>query len=130
MASGQSESAYNNREPFVNAYLLLFVELLVSLAASLALLWMLSRPLLDVLVRICPDEPAAAFWLSYTRIMLVIAPVLLVLIADLCARFKEPMDSLRLALIVTLTGLLIGMRSIGKRLGQFVVTPPRNGGAP
>jgi hypothetical protein len=58
----------------MNAYFLLFVELLISVAASLAVLHVLSRPLVDVLGRICPDQQAALFWLSYTRVMLMIAP--------------------------------------------------------
>jgi hypothetical protein len=41
--------------------------------------------------------------------------------------FSHPMDSLRLALMATLAGLLIGLYSIGKRLGQFVTIPQQSG---
>lgn len=107
----------------MNAYLLLFVEALTSIAISLAVLYVLSRPLLDILARICPDEQAAAFWLSYTKLMLMIAPLLLVLAVDLFSHFSDPLDSLRLALLATLGGLLLGLHAIGKRLGQFVRAP-------
>jgi hypothetical protein len=104
----------------MNAYLLLFVELLISVAASLAVLHVLCRPLVNTLGRICPDEQAALFWLSYTQVMLIIAPLLLVLMLDFLTHFSDPMDNLRLALMAALGGLLIGMRSIGKQLGRFV----------
>lgn len=113
----------------MNAYALLFVEFCMSLTASLTVLFVLSRPLVNVLARICPDEQAAVFWLSYSRVMLIIAPLLLVLIVDLFSHFRDPLDTLRLAMVVALAGLLIGLHSIGRRLGKFVVTPKRVGGA-
>lgn len=107
----------------MNAYFLLLAESLVCVAASLAVLSAISTPLMNVLGRICPDEQAAIFWLSYTKVMLLIAPLLLVLAVDVFAHFRDPMDSLHIAFIATLVGLLIGLHSIGKRLGQFVSVP-------
>ncbi len=113
----------------MNVYFLLFAKSLISLSVSLAVLYAVSGPLLNVLRRICPDEQAAVFWLSYTKLMLMIAPLLLVLTMDLVMRFGDPIDSLRLTLLATLGGLLIGLHSIGKRLGQFVTVPQPKGNA-
>lgn len=113
----------------MNAYIQLFAASLISVAVSFAVLHVLSSPLMNILGRICPDEQAAAFWLSYTKVMLMIAPLLLVLIVDMFAHFSNPLDTLRLALTAALGGLLIGLRSIGKRLGQFVKVP-QAGSAP
>lgn len=113
----------------MNAYFLLFAESLISIAVSLAVLYVLSGPLVNILSRICPDEQAAVFWLSYTKVMLMIAPLLLVLTVEMFTHFGDPIDSLRLALMAALGGLLIGLHSIGKRLGQFVATPQQPGGA-
>jgi len=113
----------------MNPYVLLFAESLICVAASLAVLHVLSGPLVNVLNRVCPDEQAASFWLSYTKVMLVIAPLLLVLMVDMFSRSSNPIDSLRLALVAALVGLLIGLRSIGKRLGQFVTVPRQPGSA-
>ena len=107
----------------MNAYIQLFAASLISIAISFTVLRVLSSPLMNILSRICPDEQAAAFWLSYTKVMLMIAPLLLVLMVDMFAHFSNPLDSLRLALIAALGGLLIGLHSIGKRLGNFVKTP-------
>lgn len=102
---------------------LLPLELLISASMSLIVLRALSRPLNNVLQRICPDPQAAGFWLSYTQVMLISAPLLLVLSVDLFAHFSNSMDNLRLALMAALAGLLLGLHSVGKRLGKFVVTP-------
>ena len=107
---------------------LLPLELLISASLSLMVLRALSRPLHDVLQRICPAPQAAGFWLSYTQVMLFSAPLLLVLSVDLFAHFSNPMDNLRLALMAALAGLLLGLHSVGKRLGKFVVTPNDAGG--
>jgi len=107
----------------MNTYVHLFAASFISIAVSFAVLRVLSSPLMNILGRICPDEQAAAFWLSYTKLMLMIAPLLLVLMVDMFAHFSDPLDSVRLALIAALGGLLIGLHSIGKRLGQFVKMP-------
>jgi hypothetical protein len=107
----------------MNSYILLFAESFISIAVSLTVLQVLSRPLVNVLGRICPDEEAAVFWLSYAKVMLIIAPLLLVLTINIVAQFSDPMNSLRLALMAALGGLLIGLHSLGKRLGHFITTP-------
>lgn len=110
-------------------YLLLLVESLTSITVSLTVLYVLSRPLMNILSRICPDEHAAAFWLSYTKVMLLIAPLLLVLTVDMFAHFSDPMDTWRFSLVMALGGILIGLYMVGERLGQFVTPPQKTGGA-
>ena len=111
----------------MNIYYLLMLELLICVIMSLVVLRVLSGPLSNVLERICPDKPAAIFWLSYTKVMLISAPLLLVLTVDLFAHFSNPLDSLRLALMTSLAGVLLGLHSIGKRLGHFVLIPKAAG---
>jgi hypothetical protein len=117
-------------EPIVDAFLLLVSKILLSIAVSLSVLYMLSRPLVNVLVRICPDEQAAVFWQSYTKVMLLIAPLLLVLTLDLFAHFIDPLDSVRFAIVSALGGTLFALHSVGRRLGRFVVVPKASGDAP
>lgn len=112
----------------MNTYLLLLLELLVSIGASLLVLRILTKPLIKTLGRICPDEESAGFWLNYTQVMLVIAPLILVLLVDIFSRYSTPQDSLRMALLATLVGLLAGLRLIGSRLGRFITVPERKEG--
>ena len=113
----------------MNAYSLLIAKVILSLTVSFAVLHVLSPPLAKVLSRICPDEESAVFWSSYTKLMLMIAPLLLVITVDLLTLFSDPMKSLRLGIIAALGGLLIGLHSVGKRLGKFVRTPKIPGNA-
>jgi hypothetical protein len=106
----------------MNTYLLL-AESILSITISLVVLSVLARPLADVLSRICADEKAAQFWVNYTRVMLVIAPWLLVLAVDLFSRYKDPLDALQLAMMAALTGVLFGLHLLGKRLGRFEAVP-------
>lgn len=113
----------------MNAYVLLATESLICVAVSLAVLHAMSRPLMNVLSRICPDEQAASFWLSYTRVMMLLAPLLLVLSVDLFTHFANPMDTLRLPLIAALGGLLVGLHAVRTRIGLYV-SVPQKGEAP
>ncbi|MEY4588288.1 MAG: hypothetical protein RL497_364 [Pseudomonadota bacterium] len=103
----------------MNTYLLLLIESVMCVGLSLVVLAVLSRPLVNVLNHICPDERAALFWMTYTKVMLVVAPLLLVLLVDLFARHQNPMDSLRLSLMAALTGVLFGLYLLGKRLSGY-----------
>jgi uncharacterized membrane protein YedE/YeeE len=98
----------------------LLLECLLSTLLSLFVLRLLSHPLGGLLERLCPDSESAAFWRSYTQIMLALAPLLCVLIFDLLMPASDPAAKLRFGLIATLGGLLFGLWIVGKRLGRFV----------
>ena len=104
----------------MNDYLTLVFGSLLSISISVCVLYVLSGPLVNVLDKICPDHQAAVFWLSYTQVMLMIAPLLVVLTVDMFTQISDPVESLRLILMAVLSGLLISLYSVGKRLGQFV----------
>ncbi|WP_135622427.1 hypothetical protein [Solemya pervernicosa gill symbiont] len=58
----------------------------------------------------------------------MIFPLLLVLTVDVVTHFSDPLETLRVALIAVLFGLLLGLFSIGRRIPQFVVTTSRTEG--
>lgn len=109
----------------MNTYLLLLLELLLSAGASLLVLRILARPLIKTLQRICPDDASAGFWLSYTQVMLVITPLILVLLMDIFSRYSTPEDSLRMTLLASLGGLLLGLYRVGANLGRFITEARR-----
>jgi len=108
----------------------LLLECLVSALLSLAVLGALSRPLRGLLERLCPDEQAAAFWRSYTQVMLTLAPLLCVLILDLLTPSGHLYAQLRGGLIAGLGGLLLGLWIVGRRLGRFIEMAQTPGEAP
>lgn len=92
------------------------VEIAICLSLSTAVLLVLSPPLQRALNDLCPTERQAAFWLSYTRLMLFLAPLLLVLIINTMTIYNETLEVIRITLIATLVGLLIGLMIVGKRV--------------
>jgi hypothetical protein len=104
-----------------DAYLLL--NLSGCVAGNLLILKILARPLHGLLCRLCPDETAANFWLAYSRIMLLLAPVLLVLLVNLLAAGVPAEARLQLGLIASVGGLMLGLHTVGKRLSQFITVP-------
>ena len=109
---------------------MLLAELAVSVVASTVVLLVLSRPLVKVLMRICQNEDSANFWLSYTRLMLLIAPMLLVACVEFLSRFSEPMVCVRLALMAILGGLLLGLHIVGNGISQSIRPVSMEGGKP
>lgn len=101
----------------------LLIECLFSILLSLFILRLLSRPLGGLLERLCPDSESAAFWRSYSQIMLALAPLLCILVFDLLMPASDPATKLRFGLVASLGGLLLGLWIVGKRLGRFVITP-------
>lgn len=110
----------------MNTYLLL-IEMAISVAASLAVLRALATPLVRALEKICPDEASAGFWLSYSQVVLVIVPLILVLLMGWIARYGSAQESLRMAMLATLVGLLLGLQRIGARLLRFIPLPGQPG---
>ncbi len=104
----------------MNHILPLLLECLLSIGLSLLILRILNRPLVGLLERLCPDAAAAAFWCSYTQLMLTLAPLLGVLLLDLLIVSGDLGAKLRYGLIASLGGLLFGLWVIGQRLSRFI----------
>lgn len=99
----------------MNNVTLLAIEASLSISTSVAITWMMAQPLKAALMDLCPTEQQANFWLAYTRVMLLITPLLLVLFIS--ARHTGDMFSdLRAAFIAVLTGLLVGLIIIGRKM--------------
>lgn len=107
--------------------LLFLGQILTSAMASAIALRRLSPSLLAVLERLCPDVPAANFWLIYTQSMLVIAPLLVVLLTGLAPPFADAIAGLRVALIAALTGLLAALILVGRQIAVFIRRPAKAG---
>lgn len=91
-------------------------EVIISLTLSIATLMVLTKPLVNVLAELCSTRKQAEFWLAYTRIMLSISPLLLVLLVDGFVRSDDMMVNVRVAIFSALAGLFLGMIIVGKRI--------------
>lgn len=95
---------------------LFIAEIIISLTLSAATLLVLSGPLINVLSDLCPTKKQAEFWLAYTRMMLSISPLLLVLVVDGFVSSEDTLAHVRVSLMAALAGLLFGMIIVGKRI--------------
>lgn len=95
---------------------LFIAEIIISLTLSATTLLVLSKPLNNVLNDLCPTKKQADFWLAYTRMMLSISPLLLVLVVDSFVSSDDVMAHVRIALMAALAGLVIGMIIVGRRI--------------
>lgn len=104
----------------MNPLVHLLMASLISVILSALVLRVLSEPLLRVLSRLCPDEAAAAFWLTYTQVMLTMAPLLAVLLVATVAHGSDALSAVRLSVTAALVGLLAGLYTVGRRLAPYV----------
>ncbi len=100
----------------MNTLTLFSLEIFISLSMSFIVLWILAKPLVNVLEDLCPTKTQADFWLAYTRIMLLISPLLLVLMVSLNSRHTSDISSIKFSLVSALAGLLLGMLIVGKKI--------------
>lgn len=100
---------------------ILTLEILFCLGTSIAILLLLKPVLLPLLEELCHGKTRGLFWLTFTRLMLVIAPLLMVLLYSHSLVPGEP----RLALILrdvllhTLLGQFIALGTVGIVLIRF-----------
>ncbi len=95
----------------------------LSLGISAVVIRILLRHLRGLLLRLCPDEAAAAFWLDYTRLSLALAPLVLLIIADWLLHDADAMNNLRISLLSILGGLLLGLFNIKRHIDRFIAAP-------
>ena len=94
---------------------LFFVEIILSVVLSLLISALLSRPLANNLAKSCASEQQASFWLAYTKMMLFIFPVLIVLLISVFNQ-STGLDHIKISLIGSLSGLLLALLFVGRKL--------------
>jgi hypothetical protein len=99
----------------MNDLTLLLLEALISLLASISVMLLITRSLKAALLDLCPSDKQANFWLAYTRTMLLITPLLLVLFINSTHK-GDIFSDLRSAFIAALVGLLVGLIIIGRKM--------------
>jgi len=105
----------------MNTLALFITEIIISLCLSGITLWVLNKPLINILEDLCPTKKQSHFWVAYTRIMLSITPLLMVLFFTKVYKYGRlsGVDSIyviKASMIAALTGLLIGMLIVGRKV--------------
>ena len=97
------------------------LEMLLSLTISAFVLYLLQPVLREMLCELCRRESRAAFWATFTRLMVFIAPLLVVILLTRSTGAQEIVlvKAIRDTLLHTLLGQFVGLLIIGKVLLNF-----------
>lgn len=105
---------------------LFLIQVTLSLSTSLIVIALLKAQLRNVLTEICGTATRAAFWISFTQLMLVIGPLLLVILfTDLRPGVSAyPAEEIKDAVFRSLFAIFIAIALIGRVIRKAVVIPP------
>jgi hypothetical protein len=101
---------------------LFLIEITLSLCLSLLVIGLLKPYLRDVLTETCGTTTRAAFWVMFTQLMLVIAPLLLVIFfADVRPGVTGyPAEAIKDTLFRSLFGIFIAIAMVGQVIWKSV----------
>ena len=101
---------------------LFLAEITLCFLISLTVIRLMKPYLQDVLTESCGTQKRAAFWVMFTQLMLVIAPMLLVIFfSDLHpGQASYPAEALKDSLFLSLFGVFIAIASIGRVIWKSV----------
>ena len=108
----------------MSAGLSLLLAIVVSLGLSAILVYVLSVPLHRVLNALCTTGEATQFWVSFTSVMLFIAPLLFAVYAVSPEAGLGAAQVVRRTLQATLLGSSVALTAVGLKL-TGATPPPR-----
>ena len=104
-------------------------EIAISLAVSVVILVRLQRLLRRIGDETCErGSGATEFWIAYTQLMMLIAPLLVVAWLSRAGHDAALVEQLKSSLGVVLSGQFLGLALVGRAVWKSIVrsaTPPR-----
>ncbi|MDH5178842.1 MAG: hypothetical protein OEZ39_08835 [Gammaproteobacteria bacterium] len=109
----------------MSMYLTFFTEIALCFTISLITILLLQKPLRDVLIDSCGAAQRADFWLVFTRLMLVVTPLMLVIFFTKTGTDIAPNSLLLLkeTLFRSLLGIFGGLLIMGRVIWRSVELP-------
>jgi len=97
------------------------IEILVSLSISAIVVLLLQAVLKETLRELCRGETRAAFWSTFTRLMVFIAPLIVVVLftKNTGQHSLHMVESVRATLLHALLGQFIGLAILGVVILRF-----------
>jgi hypothetical protein len=108
----------------MDAVTVFFAEVVACVAISTFILVRLQSLLRDLGGRVCEDGGGATeFWLAYTQLMMLVAPVLLVAGFSNAGQHATLVAQLKSSFVVVLSGQFIGLALVGRAVWKSIVRP-------
>lgn len=108
----------------MDAVTVFFSEVAASIAISAFILVRLQRLLRDIGAEVCEQGGGATeFWLAYTQLMMLVAPVLLISWFSAAGQHATVVAQLKSSFGVVLSGQFIGLALVGRAVWKSIVRP-------
>jgi hypothetical protein len=108
----------------MDAVTVFFAEVAACVAISAFILVRLQRLLRRIGAEVCEQGGGATeFWLAYTQLMMLIAPVLLVSWFSSAGQYSSLVSQLKSSFGVVLSGQFIGLALVGRAVWRSIVRP-------
>jgi len=108
----------------VNAVTVFLAEVAASILISSLILVRLQRLLRDLGNEVCEQGGGTTdFWVAYTQVMMLVAPVLLVAWFSRAGTIGAQVVELRSSFGVVLSGQFIGLALVGRAVWKLIVRP-------
>lgn len=102
------------------------IQLGIALTVSLLVLYLIKPFLKDVLKDTCGTEHSAEFWVRFTQLMMIIAPLVIVIFyASVNSEqllLTQPAYILKQTLLQTLVGVFVGLIFVGRIIYRAINT--------
>ena len=99
-------------------------QIAASIAVSLLILSRLQKLLRRIGIEVCEQGGGSTeFWVAYTQLMMVIAPLLLIAIFSHAGHTLSPVEQLQSSLAVVLSGQVAGLVLVGRAVWKSIVRP-------
>jgi hypothetical protein len=102
----------------VSPPLALAVSVIVSLCLSTSVSAVMLKPLRGVLSQLCPGNSSTTFWLSFTTLMLFVAPLLFTMLFEGSVIGTDPIAIVRTALASSLFGAFAALLVVGYQIAR------------
>lgn len=107
----------------MDMYLTFLAEIAFSLAISMTVILLFKSQLWDVLTETCGNRQRAAFWIMFTQLMLVVAPLMLVIFFTKTGEVTAPntLVLIKETLFRSLLGIFIGLLAVGHVIWRSIL---------
>ena len=111
----------------MDAVTVFFAEVAASIVISAVILARLQRLLRGIGTQVCEQGGGATeFWLAYTQLMMLVAPVLLISWFSHAGQHATMVAQLKSSFGVVLSGQFIGLALVGRAVWKSIVRPTPN----
>jgi len=110
----------------MNELIIFGVQLFIALSMSVFIVYLLTPYLKEVLVDTCGTQHSASFWVRFTQLMMIIAPLVIVIFFSVADSYQlqqaNPAYILKQTILQTLIGEFIGLILVGRIIYRAINT--------